>query len=171
MGRVKKGDGLKELEKAFTKDRGKILAVIFRITKDKGIVEDVLQNTYLKAWVAFPQFKGESALSTWICSIARNEALSFLKKQRRYAIHIDTIGTKAKNSPTYADDPYHVSRASNIEKALVNMPPGILKTVLERKMAGDSGQTIATSLGIRVCTVKSRYRRAKEYLLKHSKEI
>lgn len=45
--------------------------------------DDVLQNTYIKIWRGLGQFKGDSALFTWIYRIATNEALTFLKQKRR----------------------------------------------------------------------------------------
>ncbi len=44
--------------------------------------DDVLQNTFLKVWKAFPNFKNESSLYTWLYRIATNEALTFLKSDK-----------------------------------------------------------------------------------------
>lgn len=49
--------------------------------------DDVLQNTFLKAWQGLDGFRGESQLSTWLFRIAQNEALSFLDRQRRLQDH------------------------------------------------------------------------------------
>jgi RNA polymerase sigma factor, sigma-70 family len=43
---------------------------------------DLLQNTFLKAWVNIESFRGDSLLSTWLYKIAINECLTFLNKQR-----------------------------------------------------------------------------------------
>ena len=50
--------------------------------------DDVLQNTFVKAWRGIDGFKGESALFTWLYRIAYNESLTFLK-QRRQMVSID----------------------------------------------------------------------------------
>lgn len=44
--------------------------------------DDVLQNTFIKAWNAIDNFRGDSKLSTWLYKIAYNETLTFLSKQR-----------------------------------------------------------------------------------------
>lgn len=44
--------------------------------------DDVLQNTFMKAWSNIGSFRGRSRLSTWLCSIAINEALDCLRKSR-----------------------------------------------------------------------------------------
>lgn len=57
--------------------------VIRSILKSHADTDDVLQNTFLKAWGALDSFRGEAQISTWLYSIARNEAISFLKKKSR----------------------------------------------------------------------------------------
>lgn len=44
--------------------------------------DDVLQNTFLKAWKSLDSFQGKSSLSTWLYRIAINEALDFVRKQK-----------------------------------------------------------------------------------------
>lgn len=44
--------------------------------------DDVLQNTFMKAWLAMDNFRGDAQLSTWLYRIAMNESLTFLQKQR-----------------------------------------------------------------------------------------
>ena len=46
--------------------------------------DDLLQNTFLKAWKSLPSFRWESGLYTWLYRIATNEAFTFLKKERMY---------------------------------------------------------------------------------------
>lgn len=46
--------------------------------------DDVLQNTFMKAWTALDDFRGESKLSTWLYRIAYNECLSFLERRRDF---------------------------------------------------------------------------------------
>ena len=43
---------------------------------------DVLQNTFIKAWVNIEMFRGDAKLSTWLYKIATNESITFLNKQR-----------------------------------------------------------------------------------------
>jgi RNA polymerase sigma-70 factor (ECF subfamily) len=44
--------------------------------------DDVLQNTFIKAWAALADFRGDAQLYTWLYRIATNESLSFLKSKR-----------------------------------------------------------------------------------------
>lgn len=63
------------------KYKEKLYFHIRRIVISHDDADDVLQNTFLKAWKGLPDFKQESALFTWLYRIATNEALAFLKKK------------------------------------------------------------------------------------------
>ena len=52
-----------------------------RLVLDHDDANDLLQNTFIKAWVNIDSFQGNSKISTWLYRIATNEALTFLKKQ------------------------------------------------------------------------------------------
>lgn len=56
---------------------------IRRLTKNHEDTEDVMQNVFIKVWKALPNFKGDSALYTWIYRIAFNETHTFLGKQNK----------------------------------------------------------------------------------------
>lgn len=81
-------------EKAFSllvKHYGELLyGQIRRITKNHEHTNDVLQNVLVKIYQNLGDFRGQSALYTWMYRIARNEALNFLdKEQRRSGVEMD----------------------------------------------------------------------------------
>lgn len=55
---------------------------IRRIVLVHDDADDILQNTYIKAFSALPSFRGDASLYTWLYRIATNETLTFLSKQR-----------------------------------------------------------------------------------------
>lgn len=59
-----------------------LYAVIRRIVYRHEDADDVLQNTFIKVWKNIKTFKGNSKLSTWMYSIATNEALSFIRREK-----------------------------------------------------------------------------------------
>lgn len=65
---------------------------------------DVLQNTFLKAWSAIESFRGESKLSTWLFRIAINEALNFVERRKKVAVALDNDENNL--SETLQSDPY-----------------------------------------------------------------
>lgn len=54
-----------------------------KILIDHDDADDVLQNTFIKAWKGLETFREDSSLFTWLYRIATNEALSFLRKKKR----------------------------------------------------------------------------------------
>ncbi len=56
---------------------------IRRIVQNHDDADDILQNTFLKAWSNIENFRGEAKLSTWLYKIAINESLGFLEHERK----------------------------------------------------------------------------------------
>lgn len=63
---------------------------IRRMVADHDDANDLLQNTFMKAWTSLENFRGEAKLSTWLYKIAVNESLSHLEKsKRRQSLSLD----------------------------------------------------------------------------------
>lgn len=56
---------------------------IRRMVNNHDDANDLLQNTFMKAWSAIENFRGEAKLSTWLHKIAINESITFLEKERK----------------------------------------------------------------------------------------
>lgn len=56
---------------------------IRRMVQSHDDTNDLLQNTFLKAWTSLDAFRGQAKLSTWLYKIAINESLTFLEKQKK----------------------------------------------------------------------------------------
>ena len=67
---------------------------IRRMVIDHDDTNDLLQNTFIKAWTNIDNFRGEAKLSTWLHKIAINEAITFIKKE------------KAKNNVSIDDESF-----------------------------------------------------------------
>ncbi|MCF0182046.1 MAG: RNA polymerase sigma factor [Muribaculaceae bacterium] len=55
---------------------------IRRMVFDHDDANDVLQNTFIKAWTSIDNFRGDAKLSTWLYKIAINESITFINKQK-----------------------------------------------------------------------------------------
>ena len=60
-----------------------IWKIVLRCSNSLDDTEDIVQQTFMKAFVNLPQFEGKSSFSTWLVSIARNEALMWRRKRSR----------------------------------------------------------------------------------------
>lgn len=56
---------------------------IRRMVGDHDDANDILQNTFMKAWSSLENFRGEARLSTWLYKIAINESLTFLEREKK----------------------------------------------------------------------------------------
>lgn len=102
--------------------------------KIRGIVithenaDDVLQNTFLKAWRSLADFRGGSKLSTWLYRIAVNESLDYLRRERtRNAHQPDTAPSVAES---LASDPYFDGdRAQALLQEAISTLPDVQRAV------------------------------------------
>ena len=84
---------------------------------------DILQNTFIKAWTNIDSFMGYSRISTWLYRIAVNETLTFLNKQQKaVSIDIESDQTDIKN--TLESDPYFDGDETEIQlqQAIASLP-------------------------------------------------
>ena len=79
---AKSGDG-QAFEILIERYQRRLLAVARRFTRTREDAEDIIQQSFQKAFVHLHEFEGKSSFSTWLTRIAINEALMFLRKGRR----------------------------------------------------------------------------------------
>lgn len=85
--------------------------------------DDLLQNTFIKAWNNLEYFRGEAKLSTWLYRIALNECLNFLNKQRAQK-HLSIEESEANLLNQLESDPYFDGNQTQLlfEKAIQTLP-------------------------------------------------
>lgn len=98
-----------------------LYAQIRRIVQYHDDADDVLQNTFMKAWLALDSFRGDCLVTTWIYRIALNESLSFLQRQKQTE-SLDTSESEAVRS--LESDPYFDGDETELllQKAIATLP-------------------------------------------------
>lgn len=81
--------------------------------------DDVLQNTFIKAWKGLVKFRGDSKLSTWLFSIATNEALNHLRKNKKRLNDVGVEMISDKQASSFIDSN---EIQIKLEKALLTLP-------------------------------------------------
>ncbi len=96
---------------------------IRRMVQTHEDTNDILQNTFLKAWQNIENFRGEAKLSTWLYKIAINESLTFLEKERkRQGLSLDDEESHAA-SLIHADKDIDGDRlAQRLREAIATLP-------------------------------------------------
>ena len=168
--RVKKGDR-HAFELLFSRYQHKILNLISRYLRDREDVEDVAQETFIKAFRALPRFRGESAFYTWLYRIAINTAKNHLVARSRRPpgtdIDVDDAeymdGTEALRESESPESAFARDELSaEIDLAISQLPDDLRSAVTLREFDGLTYEQIAEIMDCPVGTVRSRIFRARE---------
>lgn len=152
--------------------RDKVFRLIFSMLRDRALAEDCTQDVLLRVWRALPGFAGQSQLSTWIYAIAKNGALSEIRK-RKPTVSLDQNDDEDGYNPAVAalaapeaDDSATVS----VGQMLDQLPERYRQAVVLFYMEDKSYEQTAASLGLPLGTVKALLHRARKRLIELTKE-
>ena len=113
--------------------------------------DDILQNTFIKAWNGLSSFRGESKLSTWLYRIATNETLNFLERQRHASVSLDDEESHA--ALTLQSDPFFDGDETQqqLQEAINLLPPKQRQVFnmkyFEEMKYEDMSEVLETSVG------------------------
>jgi RNA polymerase sigma-70 factor (ECF subfamily) len=145
------------------------------VMRDDSEAEDVVQETYLRAFTNLAKFRGESSLATWLTRIALNEALGRKRKQRA-TVTLASVETAQETSaqiiqfPAMNTEPDPERSAARheirklLERAMDALPEPFRLVFVMRDVEEMSIEETASHLGIRPETVKTRLHRARRLL-------
>jgi RNA polymerase sigma-70 factor (ECF subfamily) len=147
---------------------------LLSITKNREDAEDALQETFLRAYMAFHTFEERSSFYTWVMSIAINSALMILRRRRLHPeVSFDAPGETEEAVSVFefkdtGPSPEHIcahrQRYDCMVRSIWNLQPR-LRQVIEMQMTHDySIREIARALEISEAAVKSRLSRARARL-------
>jgi RNA polymerase sigma-70 factor, ECF subfamily len=144
----------------------KILGVVRRYTRIREDAEDILQQSFQKAFVHLHKFEGKSSFSTWLTRIAINEALMSLRRGRGlHEVSISdlagdgetALGLEIADSRAGPESAFFQSERSRILSAALNkLTPGIRKAIELRELGELSTREAARVMGLSVVAVKGR---------------
>ena len=116
--------------------------------------EDVVQDTWLRAYPALVTFRNESSFSTWLCSVGTRAALDHLRKGKRHAAD-SLFDDDAPAAPPSNDE------RMDIEQAIAQLAPGYRMVLLLHDVEGFTHEEIALQLGIAPGTSKAQLFKAR----------
>ena len=177
-------DGFAEEAEPF---RRELLAHCYRMLGSIQAAEDLVQETYLRAWRSYAGFEGRSSLRTWLYQIATNRCLTELAKQSRRVLpsgisgpepdpdaHLETAGTEVswlqpapdgRTVPDSADPAAIVASREGLRLALVAslqyLPPRQRAVLVLRDVLAFPAGEVAVMLGTTTASVKSSLQRAR----------
>ena len=151
----------KSFEKVVNYYGEKIYWQIRKMVFSHDDANDLLQNTFIKAWMSIELFRGEAKLSTWLYKIAINESITFLNKQRAQN-HIsmdepDVFLSEKLESDTFFDGDEIQLR---LQKAILTLPEK-QRIVFNMRYFDDMPyDDISVILGTSVGALKASYHHA-----------
>ena len=143
---------------------------IRRIVLDHDDANDVLQNTFLKAWNSIGDFQSKSKVSTWLYRIAINESLDHLRKQQH---KISTDMDLSVANRLMADDYFDGDDAQALLQEAIAALPDVQRTVFTLRYYDEMKYSELSKLtGTSEGTLKASYhiavKKISEYVLNHS---
>ena len=149
----------------------RLATLIARYVHDQNEVQDVVQKTFLKAYMALPKFRGDSGFYTWLYRIAVNTSKNHLLALSRW---LPDIEIEARDAEHYAIDSRLKDHGSpealvvrdetqrTISVILDKLPEELRTAFALRELKGLSYEQVARVMNCPVGTVRSRIYRARE---------
>ena len=166
--------GEKELyEISIRRNNQKLYRVLRSYIRDNAEIEDLMQNTYLKAYEKLYQFKHTSAFATWLIRIAINEALARLKEKTKIYNLKDPSQIFGSNSILEMPDETQLNPENKIirqeakqllENTIDSLDPKYRTVYMLKEVEEMTINEISECLNISVSNVKVRLHRAKSML-------
>jgi RNA polymerase sigma-70 factor (ECF subfamily) len=152
----------------------RIQRLIGRMVRDVDLIEDISQETFVRAYRALHQFRGDAQFYTWLYRIAVNTAKKFLLELKHdptvsenFRVNDEDDETSwRKSEPTTDEGPESILAAKEIatvvNAAMDALPADLRQAVVLREIEGLSYEEIAVAMNCPVGTVRSRIFRARE---------
>ena len=150
---------------------GTIYRLALKMLNNSQDAEDILQETFIKAFRSLKGFDGRSSLSTWLYRIATNEALMHLRKKRPDMISIDQpVETdEGEQEPRQIvdwccipeDELMTAESRAYLDKAIDSLPETLKVVFLLRDIEELSTQEVSEVLGLSETAIKTRLSRAR----------
>ena len=173
--RAKRGD-MRAFEMLVVKYQRRIERLIARMVRDVDLVQDIAQESFIRAYRALPQFRGDSAFYTWLYRIAVNTAKKALVDLKRDPLVVESALSSVSDDE---DETSRVEReltdgatpeavlaskeiAETVNAAIAALSEDLRQAITLREIEGLSYEEIAEMMNCPIGTVRSRIFRARE---------
>jgi RNA polymerase sigma-70 factor (ECF subfamily) len=161
--RIAKGDAV-ALEALFARHHTRIFRFVARQTGDDSLAEEVATDVFLEIWQHAGRFKGGSRVGTYLLAIARNKAISKVRRKRAEIASDDVLETISDPADTPEVHSQKKSKSEALREA-INQLPEEFRTVIDLIYYQElSIAEIAEVLAIPAQTVKTRAFRGRKRL-------
>jgi len=168
--RVQQGDK-DAFDHLVRKYQHKIILLVNRYVKDPGEAQDIAQESFIKAYRALANFRGDSAFYTWLYRIAINTAKNYLVSRARRSTEytVDVLeaeqvenAQQLQGMDTPEQELYNEEILEAIKSVIDGLPEEMRNAIMLREFDGLSYEEISQAMDCPVGTVRSRIFRARE---------
>ena len=159
----------------------KLGRLLSRLVRDPAEVEDVVQESFIKAYRALPNFRGDSAFYTWLYRIGINTAKNYLvamgrRPQVAADIEIEDAenfedGNELRTMDTPETELLSKEIAKTVNETVAALPEELRTAITLREIEGLSYEEIATLMNCPIGTVRSRIFRARETIAENLRPL
>jgi RNA polymerase sigma factor (sigma-70 family) len=163
LGRVASGDrdALAELYERFG---SALFRYLLQITNERGVAEEVLQDTLVGVWKSAGTFEGRSSVQTWLFGIARRQAHNTLRRRVLPRADVEELEVLADSGPEPEDAALAEAEREEVAAAIRWLTPAHREVLTLAFVDCLSYGEIATIVGVPEGTIKSRLSNAKRNL-------
>ncbi len=172
--RAQRGD-VRAFEMLVVKYQRRVERLIGRMVRDTGLVQDIAQESFIRAYRALPQFRGEAAFYTWLYRIAVNTAKKALLDMKRDPLLFESarnVGedfdetSRNESELTDGETPEALLAskeiAAAVNAAIEALTEDLRQAITLREIEGLSYEEIAEAMNCPIGTVRSRIFRARD---------
>jgi RNA polymerase sigma-70 factor, ECF subfamily len=133
----------------------------YMLTRDPSAADDVVQDAFVRAYVAIRSYRNQWKFTSWLMQIVRNCAMDHHRRSKRLGAALERAGrpvTEATMPP--------IEERSRIDDAVRTLPPQLREPFVVIEMLGYSYEETSVILGVPIGTLKSRMHRARAALVR-----
>jgi len=149
-----------------------ILRYLYRLTGDRGVAQDLTQDTFVQAYKGILKTKNEISFKAWLYRIATNNALQFQRRKRLLSF-IPFTRSEEMNIPSTEDTSARIDERIVIEEVLLKVPQEQRVCMVLHFVEGLKYREVAEIIGISEDAVRMRVARGRQTFLKiyNGKEV
>jgi len=132
----------------------------FWLTRNKSVAEDIVQETFLRAWRSFDSLQNDAAAKAWLFTILRRENARLYERYRPELVDIDDVSVAQESQ----SDPDQQQKQTELHHAIMRLDKDYRDPLLLQIIGGFSGKEIAGILDLNNNTVMTRLFRARSKL-------
>ncbi len=163
VARAARGD-VAAFEELYRLNVGRVYALCLRMSGNPTLAEELVQESFVRAWQKLGSFRGSSAFSTWLHRVTVNVVLghqrSTDRREARISVHFED------SVPDQTARVAHPGQTVDLERAISGLPDGARTVFILHDVEGFRHREISGLIGVAVGTSKAQLHRARKLLRK-----